>query len=140
MRLGQKVAEIGTERDRFEPFRAVISFRKQAADWFRGGDEQQKRLILETVGSNLILKGKILSIEAVKPFATRQEMDVCLYQLAGGDDVRTLKKKRPSKKAFHKFVDEVLIALNADPRRDHILENITKLQQSFDPKEDRKAA
>jgi hypothetical protein len=61
--------------------------------------------------------------------------------LAGVDDVRTLKKRRLTKKAFHQFVDQVLIALNADPRRDHILENIMKLQQSFDPKiEGRKAA
>lgn len=39
-----------------------------ARTWFAEGDIQVKKQILEAVGSNLLLKDKILSIEATKPF------------------------------------------------------------------------
>jgi len=67
-------------------------------------------------------------------------MDACLYQLAGVDDVRTFRISRATKKVAQKFLDKVLTSLNDEPRRDHILENIKKLEQMFDPKQARKAA
>lgn len=138
--LEERFRKDTTGGNRFEPFRAVISFRNHAADWFHRGDENTRRLILLTVGSNLTLQDKILSIQAAKPFTYTFSLAYYPGLLAGVDDVRTLKKTRPSKKALHQFVDEVLTALNADPRRDHILENIAKLQQIVDPKQDRKVA
>lgn len=42
--------------------------RRRAADWFRLGSSDTKRLILKTVGSNLALTDKKLNIEARKPF------------------------------------------------------------------------
>jgi hypothetical protein len=52
----------------FEPLTEIISFSRRAADWFRLGSSDTKRLILETVGSNLALTDKKLNIEARKPF------------------------------------------------------------------------
>ncbi len=52
----------------FEPAKALISFSSRAAKWYTEGDDALKRRIISTVGSNPTLKGRILSIEAKKPF------------------------------------------------------------------------
>jgi site-specific DNA recombinase len=59
---------LAKRQDWFEPFRAVISFSQLAVSRFRDGDLTLKRLILETAGSNLLLKDGILSVEAKHPF------------------------------------------------------------------------
>ena len=69
MRLQRKATEPDASRDPFEPFREVVSFSNRAVDWFFRGDDHSKRLILETVGSNLFLKDKLLNAQAKKPFA-----------------------------------------------------------------------
>ena len=45
-----------------------VSFSNKAVECFLRGDLIQKRLILETVGSNLSLSERMLSIVARKPF------------------------------------------------------------------------
>ena len=62
--LDKGAAEIGA----FEPFTDFILFSNRAADWFRSGTRETRRLILETTGSNLTLIDKILNVEARKPF------------------------------------------------------------------------
>ena len=47
---------------------AVISFRKYAPDWFLRGSNDDKRLVLNTVGSNSVLANGKLSIQARFPF------------------------------------------------------------------------
>ena len=54
--------------DSLEPFEEVISFSTRAAEWFRSGDDETKRLMIKTTCSNPILKDKILFIQAIKPF------------------------------------------------------------------------
>lgn len=54
--------------DRLELCRNIITFRRYAADWFRVGSRAEKRLILETVGSNCTLRAGKLSIQAKFPF------------------------------------------------------------------------
>jgi site-specific DNA recombinase len=71
-RLKQQLAEPNTE-DAFEPARVLVSFSNRALECFRTGDHAQKRLILGSVGSNLLLKDKILTIQAAKPL--RQVVD-----------------------------------------------------------------
>jgi len=46
----------------------VFSCACHAREWFRKGDLQTKKLILESIGSNLVLKDKKLSLEFKKPF------------------------------------------------------------------------
>ena len=46
----------------------TLNFTQNAAKWFQSAQPEQKRLIMEVVGSNLILKDKILLIQAHKPF------------------------------------------------------------------------
>lgn len=89
LRLRSKIAECDRHFDRFEPVGDVVSFSNRAAEWFRIGDDQSKRVILQTVGSNLTLKSKILNVEAVRPFAALASTGNNIRRLAIIDDVRT---------------------------------------------------
>lgn len=75
--------------DWIEPLSFFISFCNRAVDCFRSGDADQKRLILETVGSNLVLADGKLNIEARKPFvqwgSTPSDSELCTV----AHDVRT---------------------------------------------------
>lgn len=51
----------------------TFQFARHARYWFAVGDEKRKREILTTLGSNLVLKDKTLSVEAAKPFSLLQE-------------------------------------------------------------------
>ena len=67
--LRQTLAEHSTNDPKwFEPAKAVILFSNRAVSWFKNGTEEQKRLIIHAVGSNLTLKRKIVSIQARKSF------------------------------------------------------------------------
>jgi hypothetical protein len=86
----ERVTALNEDHDWIEPLRTLISFSSKAAEYFYGGDDAQKRLILVTTSSNPTLIGRILNIEARKPFVqwgqkpTRSEMRRFLF------DVRTL--------------------------------------------------
>jgi len=68
-RLNEELAKRDAEPDYwFEPSRAVISFSTNAIIWFREGNDEDRRLILGAVGSNLSLMGKILNVQAKEPF------------------------------------------------------------------------
>ena len=58
----------------FEPVMTVVSFGSRAAAWFMAGDDALRKAILKTVGSNLTLRSKELSIEAVFPYSVRPEI------------------------------------------------------------------
>jgi site-specific DNA recombinase len=90
LRLHQQLERVHESVPAFEPLESLISFRIRATEWFRNGDDATKRLILQTVGSNPVLKDKRVSVEAKNPF--RFTVDVTSYpQLrAVRDDVRTL--------------------------------------------------
>jgi len=93
VRLHGKIAEVDAGADTIEPFGEIVSFRNRAADWFARGEDDSKRLILQTVGSNLFLKDKTVSIHAKKPFASVTEIDLSPCRLGDVDDVRTLRGK-----------------------------------------------
>lgn len=68
IRLAQNADRIQTATSWFEPARLVISFNTTVVSRFQAASLQTKRLILETVGSNPILRDQKLSIDAKKPF------------------------------------------------------------------------
>lgn len=68
IRLGQSLDRIEMRASWFEPARTLVSFNRAAVSRFGAGDLRTKRFILETVGSNLALKDRKLSIDATKPF------------------------------------------------------------------------
>ena len=79
----------------FELSRNLFLFSNRAKFWLVHGDQAEKRLILSTVGSNLTLKDKLLSIEAKKPFNILREQrsfsDLCTTV----SDVRTFFRTEP---------------------------------------------
>ncbi len=66
--LNERIDGLDHTQDWFEPAKLLISFSNRATECFQAGDERTKRLILETVGSNLSMKDGKLSIDAAKPF------------------------------------------------------------------------
>lgn len=81
---------------RLEPCQILISFCSKAVECFELAGRRKRRLILETVGSNLLLGDKKLSIEARKPFRrwsqSPQVSEMCGLQ----DDVRTFWESDPA--------------------------------------------
>jgi hypothetical protein len=68
LQLRESKENIANESDWFESLETVVSFSNKAAEIFRTGTPQMKRCVIETVGSKLSLKDKMLSIEAAEPF------------------------------------------------------------------------
>lgn len=52
----------------------LFEFAEHARHWFAHGTNEQKRLILKSLGSNLTLYGQKLRIEALKPFVILKEI------------------------------------------------------------------
>jgi site-specific DNA recombinase len=79
LRLREAIDRASTEPPIWlELGRKVVLFRKYAADWFRAGNLEDKRLILKTVGLNSVLGGRILSIQARIPFNRAKKPIDCL--------------------------------------------------------------
>jgi site-specific DNA recombinase len=100
LRLTQQRDRVQNEVNRFEPTEDVLFFRNRAVEWFQHGDLQTKKLILETVGSNLTLASKILNIEARKPFKRQMPAAGFPQQLAFIDDVRKALDDNPEESAL----------------------------------------
>lgn len=72
-----------------EPLRQYFSYAILAKNLFHSGNTEEKRKILKTVSSNLLLKDKYLLIEAKKPFHIIAERPQIFSYRALVDDVRT---------------------------------------------------
>jgi hypothetical protein len=96
LRLLQGQQALKAPTNWIEPSEIVVSFCNRAAECFLHGDSTMRRLIVETVGSNPILKSGKLSIEARKPFVrwgpTPSHLQLCTVV----QDVRTLLEGRDS--------------------------------------------
>jgi hypothetical protein len=64
----QRLDAMDHENARFEPARSLVSLNEMLLSRFEAGGIEKRRLILTTVGSNLVLKDQILNIDARKPF------------------------------------------------------------------------
>ncbi|MEX2181888.1 MAG: recombinase family protein [Gemmatimonadaceae bacterium] len=88
--LVQEVTALAVPTDWIEPLRVLISFSDRAAELFRDGDATIRRLIVETVCSNLVLQNRKLSVEATKPFLRTGSAASSSELRAVMKDVRTL--------------------------------------------------
>lgn len=89
IRIDRGLSEGGEGYDRFELAETAISFSKQAVDWFQAGPDNLKRFVVEIAGSNFILTGKKLSIQAAKPFVPFPISPSFLLMCGVGADVLT---------------------------------------------------
>lgn len=64
----QKLDALARQAERFEPSANVVSFNHCLISRFQTGNLQRRRMILNTVGSNLVLRDKKLNIDVRKPF------------------------------------------------------------------------
>ena len=87
--LEERLQQVDREQERFEPAAQFLTFNNRAVDWFRSGGDDEKRLVLQTVGSNLLLTDKKLSIGAAFPFSCMQLLPRYLTVCTRIDDVRT---------------------------------------------------
>ena len=99
--------------DVIELFEAVVSFSKQAVDRFWNGDLKTRRKILELCGSNFSLRGKKLSIQAVKLFRWRGENPNILSGRGQVDDVRTFESPAEAEA----WLEEMLAHAKSGKRR-----------------------
>jgi hypothetical protein len=106
---------------------AMISLR--APEWFSRGDDQLKRLILGTTGSNLTLQAKKLSIEGVKPFSVAAQSARETRRLATVDDYRTSPRHAA---LFRRWLKEFQRSLET-PDGERIAHNIKLLREQFEP-------
>jgi len=88
LQLRQQLAS-GNPEAAFEPARMFVTLSNRALKWFREGDAEARRLILETVGSNSLLAAKKLSIDGRYPFRRRTKSMTFPQLWAVLDDIRT---------------------------------------------------
>ncbi len=68
LRVAQQIGKVAQIDERFEPAQLIVSFNKEAASRFKRGGPDEKRLILQILGSNPRLRDRELKIDAAKPF------------------------------------------------------------------------
>ena len=68
--IAERHEELVNQQHWIEPFTNFMELRNKALIWFKNGDRETKRLILNTIGSNPTLKDKIVNIKAAIPFYT----------------------------------------------------------------------
>ncbi len=64
----QRLNALAQQAERFPPSASIVSFNNRLISRFQSGNLQRRRMVLTTVGSNLVLKDKQLSIDVRKPF------------------------------------------------------------------------
>jgi hypothetical protein len=127
MRLAENASDIEGVESRFELLSNAISLRKHGPEWFRDGNDRDKRLILETVGSNFTLVDKKLSIQAAKPFAVAAKSENHPCRLAGVDHYRTFSDAN----GLSNILSRIMVAMDEEPKRSAIAANLRALQEKF---------
>jgi site-specific DNA recombinase len=136
-RLRAKLAAADQTEDRFEPLRDVLAVRKQAVNWFACGNDRKKRLILQTVGSNLTLTDKKLSIQALKPFVQRPIPTARSLLCGAVHTNRTC--PAAAKPLVRRFIKALLAALH-EPECEKLPAAMKELRELCEDRENRKAA
>jgi len=89
----QQLSDCSEGANLFEPFREIVLFSNKAANRFKHGNDDEKRLILQTVCSNLFLRDRTLKFAAKKSFSCLARTSNIPLQLGVVSDVRTLRGK-----------------------------------------------
>ena len=140
LRLAQQRDRAANDVNRFEPGEDVLFFCNRAIKWFLSGNLQAKKIILETVGSNLTLTNKILSIEARKAFK-RQPLEGGLCTVLAIDDAVQRHENVSGGNELSAIIEDVQQALANDPKEAALIQhNIKMLREHCEPTSTRLAA
>jgi site-specific DNA recombinase len=112
LKLQAKVDAPDVSGKSIEPFFDLIWASNQAVDLYRDADDATKRIIVKTVLSNPLLRGKKLNVQAAKPFVELSKTSASTSLLAGVKEDRNL---HPSQ--VKKIVAELNAAFDALPDR-----------------------
>ncbi len=88
--IAQRLEVLKQNDNRFEPASSILSLNNRLASRFTSGDLEKRRLILNIVGSNLVLRDRKLSIDARKPFRKWKTASTFSNRCAYLKDIRTL--------------------------------------------------
>jgi DNA invertase Pin-like site-specific DNA recombinase len=88
-KAAQHLAAVASADAWFEPAQTVIAFSNSALSRFTAGTDDEKRLILAIVGSNLTLMDRTLRIDAAQPFRRWRTMPTFSQLCSIVEDVRT---------------------------------------------------
>lgn len=129
--LAQQLQHADQPIDRFELIDDLVSFRNKAVDWFRSGSDDEKRLILKTVGSNPVLARRKLFVEAAKPFLTNLDFGEFPQMCGLVQDVRTMDRcpdeLRPALQQFITETAELLLL----PEHAELRHSLRTLRERF---------
>jgi hypothetical protein len=114
MLIEEKLKKPASADQLSSPLPALISFSKQAADWFLTGSPERKRRVLEILGPHPLVKGKILSIQAAKSIETLRRIATCPSLLGGQQDVLTLHRPGESDGDINQAFAMLEAAVNDD--------------------------
>ncbi len=126
----------GTD-DPIEPLRDLVSFSGLALVWFLTGGDEDRRLIVQTAGSNPQLIDKKISIQAAKPFRELGDFAQCPDVRRDVDDVRTLKPQ--NRRRLYARARKIVNLLDEESNQ-HILRNIRLLRLRSEDRDRRQAA
>jgi DNA invertase Pin-like site-specific DNA recombinase len=111
LRVAQEIERAAETENRFEPARLLVAFTKIAASRFRDGTPEEKRGIVEILGSNPRLRDRELRIDAAKPFRRWSASPTSTDLRAFLHEVRTFVEKRDPKE----IVERVRRILDSSP-------------------------
>jgi site-specific DNA recombinase len=94
-----------TTSEKIELLKDVVLFRNEAAFRLEFGNDDEKRTIIETVGSNFFLEGRKLSIQAAKPFLPVSDLPAFLRRCRVVNDVQS-RRRNSSARDDSVLVDE----------------------------------
>jgi DNA invertase Pin-like site-specific DNA recombinase len=92
--LAEKLKKLNGTAEWFEPAALLFSFCNGAVSWFKQAEDDVKRLILETAGSNYTLTNKKFNGSATKPFVRLAKASTSTSMCGVVEDVRILIEQR----------------------------------------------
>jgi site-specific DNA recombinase len=117
LRIAQRLGLLNQTQNRFEPTRSLISLNNCLVSCFKSGDVPKRRFILNTVGSNLVLKDQKLSIDARKPFRKWPHSFNDSEMRAYLEDIRTFVTERNEEMHMFTASSEEILANPKDNKK-----------------------
>jgi DNA invertase Pin-like site-specific DNA recombinase len=114
IRVAQELEKLAETGQRFEPGRLLIQFNKEAASRFQAGSQQEKRFIVQILGSNPRLQDRELKIDVAKPFRRWSETTTISDLRAFLQEVRTFLDDPESEKKLSD-IRKILTSSNTAP-------------------------